>query len=467
MAGETIPQDTNARNAEYEAFIASKRPRAQAMGIEPHAMPDHLSDFQQACVGFALRQGRAALFEDTGLGKTRQELEFCRQATEYTGLPSLIFTPLAVARQIEREGLALGYNVRVVRDQSEVLPGINVCNYDRLDLIDAGAFGCVALDESDIIKNFAGKTSMALIAAFADTPFRLCATATPAPNDHIELGTHAEFLGVMSQSEMLVRWFLNDSNDTGTWRLKGHAIEPFWDWMASWAIMIETPADMGFDGSAYVLPPLNVIRHKAEAEARTMDGTLFGADVSATDMFAVKRHTSNARADVVGALVAREPAEPWVVWCDTDNEADALKARIPGAVEVRGSHPPERKERDLAAFSEGAARVIITKPSVAGMGLNWQHAARQAFVGRTFSYRAWYQAVRRSWRFGQKRPVDVHLVVAEGEDQIGRIIDRKADAHAEMKAAMRAATKRNMGIASMIKVPYLPTHEGRLPAWLK
>lgn len=449
----------------YEAFLASKQPRAMAFGIEPGPMPAHLFDYQAAATEFCLRQGRAALFLDTGLGKTICELEFARQAAAHTDRPALILTPLAVARQIEREGLRFGYTIRVVREASDVAEGINVCNYDRLDLLDADAFGCVVLDESSVLKNFAGKTTIALIATFADTPFRLCATATPAPNDHIELGTHAEFLGIMTQSEMLVRWFLNDSNDTGTWRLKGHAVEAFWDWMASWAVMAESPEDMGFDGSRFVLPPLNIIRHKVEAEARTMAGTLFGADVSATDIFAVKRHTASARAAGVAALCAAD-RQPWLVWCDVDAEADALMAAIPDAVEVRGSMTAEQKEARIGAFLDGAARVIVSKSSIMGMGLNMQHCRRMAFVGRSFSYERWYQAVRRCWRFGQTEPVDVHLIVAEGEDQIGRVIDRKTEVHADMKAAMRAATKRNMGLASVVKAPYMPTHQGRLPTWL-
>jgi hypothetical protein len=282
----------------------------------------------------------------------------------------------------------------------------------------------------------------------------------------MELGQHAEFLGIMRQQEMLVRWFINDTADTGTWRLKGHAVEPFWDWCASWAVMAETPADLGFDGSRFVLPPLRVHRHRAAGDVRAAAGSLFVGDVSATNMHAVKRQTADARAELVAALVAAEPEQAWVVWADTDYECDALMLRLPDAIEVRGSHSPDRKETSLAAFADGAARVIVTKPSVAGAGMNWQHAARQAFVGRSFSYEAWYQAVRRSWRFGQTRPVDVHLIVAEGEDQIGRVIDRKADDHATMKAAMRAASKRAQGRSSQVSVPYQPKLVGRLPSWL-
>lgn len=451
---------------DYAAFLASKAPRAAAVGIEPEPMPEHLFDFAGHATAFCLRQGRAALFLDTGLTKTRCQLEFSRQAIAASNGYGLVLTPLAVARQFEAEGISLGYDCRVVREQSDVRPGINICNYDRLDKLEASAFGCVSLDESSILKNFSGKMTRALIDAFAETPFRLCATATPAPNDHVELGTHAEFLGIMPQSDMLIRWFINDSNDTSTWRLKGHATEAFWDWCSSWAVMASSPDDLGFDGSRFILPALSVLRHKAIGEVRPMDGMLFAGDVSATNMHATKRQTADARSAVVADLVNADASEPWMVFCDTDHEADCLKALIPGAIEVRGSMTPERKETAIAAFLDGSRRVMISKPSIMGAGLNLQFCARMAFVGRSFSYEAWYQAVRRCWRFGQKRSVDVHLIVAEGEDQIGRVIDRKAEAHADMKAAMIAASKRAIQAQSVVKVKYDPQFIGRLPEWL-
>ncbi len=451
---------------EYDAFLLGKAPRFIASGIEPGPIHPALYDFQSLATAWCIRQGRAALFLDTGLGKTLCELEFCRQTAEATNGYALLFTELAVARQIEREAVKFGFDARVVRDQSEVRPGTNICNYDRLDKLDPTMFGSVTLDESGIIQNFMGKTTRALITAFADTPFRLAATATPAPNDHVELGTHAEFLGVMPQSDMLIRWFINDSSDTGTWRLKGHAVESFWDWVSSWAVMAERPEDLGFDGSRFTLPPLNIHRHKAIGNVKPAEGLLFAGDVSATNIHAVKRETSAARADVVSDLVAADPDHSWVIWCDTDDESAALISRIPDAIEVRGSLSPEKKEERFVRFAEHGGR-MITKPKIAAHGMNWQHADRMAFVGRTFSYKAWYQAVRRCWRFGQLWPVDVHIVVAEGEDQIGRVIARKAGAHAEMKRAMVAASRRNFMRSSEVRVKYNPTYKGRLPTWLQ
>jgi hypothetical protein len=411
---------------EYEEFLRRKLPRAASHGVacDESALAPALFDFQRHCAAFAVQQGRCGIYLDTGLGKTAIELAFADAALRLGGARrALLLAPLAVAQQIAREAdkLQIG-DVRVIRDQAGATPGINVCNYDRLDKIDPQAFDVVVLDEASILKSFTGKTTRALIDAFAAHRWRLSATATPAPNDHMELGQQAEFLGVMPSNEMLMRWFTADQTQMGRYRLKRHGEHDFWDWMASWSRLAQSPEDLGFDGSRYALPPLKIIRHMVAADVKPLDGTLFAYDTSATGVHTIKRQTTDARADSIAALVSYEEAEPWVIWCDTDYEADALIARIPDAAEVRGSHAIERKEETLAAFAAGQARALITKPSICGFGLNWQHAARVAFVGRSFSYEAWYQAVRRCWRFGQTRPVHVHIAVADGEDQIGRVI---------------------------------------------
>jgi superfamily II DNA or RNA helicase len=451
---------------DYSEFLASKRVAALPSGFEPWQCNPAMREDQRVATEFCLRQGRAALFLDTGLGKTFDELEWSYQAGERSNGVSLILTPLAVARQIEREAKRFGYNARVVRDQSEVRRGINICNYDRLDKLDASAFGSVALDESSCIKAFDGKTTMMITQMFARTPFRLCATATPAPNDHMELATHAEFLGLMSRSEMLTRWFIHDSNDTKQWRLKGHATEHFWDWVASWAVMAETPADLGYNATGFDLPELRVTRHRVASSVKPKPGTLFAANVSATDMFALKRQTCEARAGLVGDLVRSEPDHAWVIWCDTNEESAALSRRLPDAALVEGAMSIDDKEAALNAFATGDAPQIITKPSISGWGVNWQHADRMAFVGRTFSYESEYQAVRRCYRYGQHNAVHVHVAIAEGEDHIGRVVERKAEAHRAMKDAMRRATARNLGRASETRIPYHPTHIGRIPEWL-
>jgi superfamily II DNA or RNA helicase len=449
---------------DYLAFLASKAPRVMPSGLAvvPPLHPA-LKPHQRDCVAFGLKLGRWGCFLDTGLGKTLTQLEWCKHAAEATNGRALILTPLAVAAQIVREGQRFGYQVRQIRDQAQAAPGINVCNYDRLDLLTPAEFGAVALDESSILKSFTGRTTRQLIAAFEGARFRMAATATPAPNDHMELGQHAEFLGVMKSNEMLMRWFLADQTEMGRYRLKGHAVESFWDWMASWCRMAETPADLGHDASEYILPPLRVHRHKAAGDIRAPAGLLFAQDVSATTLHDVKRQTAEARAQAVASLVPQSGA--CLIWCDTDYEADALRDAIPEAIEVRGSMAAEIKERNLNAFALGDARVLVTKPSVAGFGMNWQHCQTMIFAGRSFSYEAWYQAVRRCWRFGQVKPVDCHLIVAEGEDQIGRVIDRKSADHTKMKRAMAAAMKR-AGREDKTRIPYQPTHTGRLPAWV-
>lgn len=454
---------------EYEKFLANKAPMAIASGLSKvPAMHKQLKPHQRDSVDFCLRQGRAGLFLDTGLGKTFCELEFSKHAAKATNGKALILTPLAVAKQIEREAIRFGYDARVVRDQSEVKKGINICNYDRLEKLEPDEFSVIVLDESSILKSFTGKTTRALISAFGAHQFRMAATATPAPNDHMELGNHSEFLSIMPVTDMLSRWFINDTS-TGSqqWRLKGHAANSFYDWMASWSRMAETPADMGHDASEYILPEMKIKKHKAQGATEVIfkDG-LFATAASATTMFDIKRQTAQARADVIAEIVLAENTEPWVIWCDTNEESDALKSRIPDAVEVRGSQAIEEKEARLAAFASGDARIIISKPSISGFGVNWQHCARMAFVGRTFSYEAWYQAVRRCWRFGQSRVVEVHLAVADGEDQIGRVIDRKSGDHILMRAAMAAAMKRSSSKSSSQKIKYSPTHKGNLPSWL-
>lgn len=454
--------------SDYATFLASKELSAPQRGLDsvPELEP-HLFLFQREAVAFGLRSGSWACFLNTGLGKTACELSWAMHAADASNGYALILTPLAVARQIEAEGRRWGYDVRVIRSQADAAPGINICNYDRLHLLEPESFGAVALDEASILKNFTGKVSQQLIQAFNGHRWRMVATATPAPNDHTELAQHSSFIGVMNRDEMLVRWFINDSGDTKSWRLKGHAVAPFFDWMSSWARMAEHPRDLGDDVEGFDLPSLETFRHHADEPETPITGGLFGGEMTATSMHDVKRQTIEARARVVSELVSSEPDEPWIVWCDTDYESDSLLSAIPGAVDVRGSHSVERKESTLANFAEGRQRVLISKPAVCGFGLNWQFCARVAFVGRSFSYESWFQAIRRCWRFGQTRPVHVHLVVAEGEDAIGRVIDRKAEDHVRLREEMVAAMKRAIGQESARRVGYEPRHKGRLPVWMK
>lgn len=458
---------------DYQSFLASKTLRAKEHGLQriPELAP-HLFPFQRMCVEHHLRTGSAGCFLDTGLGKTEIQLEFCQKAIEATNERALIWTPLAVAGQTKRRAEKYGYEARVIREQSDAGPGINICNYDRREKIDPAEFAIVSLDEASILKSFTGKTTRAMIDAFKGHRFKLVATATPAPNDHMELGNYAEFLEIMAANEMLSRFFINDTSTASQqWRLKGHAVSSFWDWMSSWARMAEKPSDLTGktnDDKGFALKPFELVRHKSSSDAIDRDLTdMFGAPkMSATSLHDVKRQTSANRSEVIAAAIASDPKECWLLWCDTNYEADALKSAVPDAVEIRGSQSIEEKEEKLEAFATGQVKRLIGKPSMIGFGLDWSHCARVAFVGRSYSYEDWYQAVRRCWRYGQKRKVQVHIAVDEGEAQIGRVIDRKAGDHGSMKREMTDAMRRAVGTSSAVKTAYLPHHKARLAPWM-
>lgn len=461
--------------ADYRRHVAAKRESAAALGfdVDEADLPAGMHPHQRHCTAFALRQGRSALFLDTGMGKTLAALEWARRCVERENKPALMLSPLAVAGQHAREAERWGIEAAIAREQPAALsPQIYFTNYERLHLFDPSAFCAVVIDESSVLKGLSGATSKALIEVFSRTRYRLAATATPAPNDHMEIGQHSAFLGVMRQTMMLNRWFIHDSADTGQWRMKGHAVKDFWSWVASWSRCVSRPSDLGFCDDGFVLPELRLRRHLIEVDRSEDAGAekngqarLFRMpEGSATSLHSEKRKTLGARADAIAARVAAEPDEPWLVWCDTDAEAEALTARLPDALEVRGSMAPELKEERLLAFADGGLRVLVTKPRIAGFGLNYQHCARQAFIGVTHSYEAFYQAVRRSWRFGQRRPVEVHVAVAETELSVWAAIARKADAHEDMKREMREAMRR--AVKAQGQDAYAPSRPLQLPPFL-
>lgn len=426
---------------DYDALIASKRKVSASFGFEPLPIKAPLFPWQKQIVEWAVRKGRCALFEDCGLGKTAQQLEWARQVHVKTGGSVLILTPLAVAAQTQREACKFGIEACVASSMDDVIgPGIWITNYEKLDKFDCAQFAGVVLDESSILKSFTGKTRRELTDAFASTPYRLACTATPSPNDYTELGQHAEFFGICSREQMLATYFINDTFNTGDWRLKRHAEREFWRWLASWAACISKPSDIGFADDGYILPPLNLRTITVSVDQSEQAGEdLFRiATLSATTMHREMRITSGARSDEVARLV-RESNEPWIVWCNTNDEADALCERIPEAIEVRGSDTPEKKQRLLADFSEGRARIIITKPSIAGFGLNWQHCRNLAFVGLSYSFEDFYQALRRSYRFGQTREVNAYIIQAETEGAIAKAIQSKIKQHEDMQRKMKQA----------------------------
>ena len=426
----------------YRQFIASKGIAASSHGFQPqHSWPG-LFPHQRATLEFACQKGRSAAFLDTGLGKSRVEAAAAAEFSAATGKPSLILTPLAVARQMVRECEAIGIDARVIREQSEVGPGVNVANYERLPKLDPAAFGGVVLDESSILKSFSGPTKRLLCDAFSATPYRLAATATPAPNDHMELGNHSEFLGHLGSMEMLCRWFVNDTSTASqNWRLKGHAQADFWRWVSSWSRTATLPSDLGGIDDGFILPPLHYELHTIEADITqdVPDGMLFRIpDGSATTIHREKRLTMEDRV-ARAAEIANSTAGAVIVWCETNDESSALAASIPDAVEVHGSMDLDAKVAALDAFTFGQRRVIVSKPKLAGLGLNWQHANTVIFASVSHSYEQHYQAVRRAWRFGQTKPVTCHVIISDTETSIWNNVQRKAADHARMKRAMAEA----------------------------
>lgn len=452
----------------YRRFIAARAVGEKMDSMIPSPFNDAMKAHQVAATEYALTIGKAAMFLDTGLGKSFCELEWARQVAEETGRPVLILTPLAVAGQMIREGQKFGIEARQIREQAEVdEPGIYVANYERLPKLDPDTFGGVVLDESSILKSFAGRTRNLLMDAFRDTQFKLAATATPSPNDHMELGNHAEFLGVMRQQEMLSKWFINDTSTASQeWRLKGHAVEDFWSWVASWSRCATLPSDLGGDDTGYVLPDIDRRLHEVAADrADDAGGLLFRIpELSATSFHNEKRLTLQARCERAAELANHD--RPVTVWCETNEESELLADLIDGAIEVRGDQKPEEKERRLLGFADGEYRAIVTKPKLAGFGVNWQHCAHAVFASISFSYEQHYQAVRRSHRFGQKERVRNDIVIADTEAAIWRAIHGKSEKHEEMKRRMSDAMRRAQS-ASDTRVKYDRPLGLAFPDWVR
>lgn len=459
---------------DYDSFVARKLSTVPPTGITGElCIPDSLFPHQRAIVQWALLRGRCAIFADTGLGKSRMQLAWAQEVHRHTGRSVLILAPLAVAAQTVREGADIGIEVAHVRDGGEVgIAGLYITNYERLHLFDPSAFGAVVLDESSCIKHHNTKTLAALLEAFDRTPFKLCATATPAPNDWTELGTHAEFLGICTRAEMLSEYFVHDGGETQTWRLKGHARAMFWRWVSTWGAMVRKPSDLGFDDSLYNLPPLNVHQHTVLIEnAAERVGQLFALEAqSLSERRDARKESVADRVSACAALVNADD-ERWLVWCDLNAESEMLTRAIRGAVEVKGADDPDHKERALTDFAAGKIRVLVSKPSIAGWGMNFQVCSRIAFVGVTDSWESYYQAVRRCWRFGQSRPVDVHIFASDLEGAVVANLRRKeADALAmaeSLSAETREAVMRNVVGLVRESNTYNAARRVSVPSWLR
>lgn len=456
----------------YADFLARKTAVVQSTGISQNCdLPDGLFPHQVDLVRWALRRGRAAIFADTGLGKSRMQLAWANAIHRAIGVDVLILAPLAVASQTVMEGAAIGIGVTLCRSGDDVRPGLNITNYERLHKFDASRFGAIVLDESSCIKHQETKTFATLVDLFRDTPYKLCATATPAPNDWTELGTHAEFLGICTRQEMLAEYFVHDGGETQVWRLKGHARKAFWRWVSTWGAMVRKPSDLGHDDSAYALPPLTVTDHISRADGYAAEeGMLFALEASSlSERRAARKASLDGRAKACAEMV-NASSDYWMIWCDLNAEADALRSLIPDAVEIRGTDDIDDKERKLADFTSGKIRVLLTKPSIAGWGLNAQHCANIAFVGVTDSFEAYYQAVRRCWRFGQKRPVSVHIFTSDMEGAVLTNIRRKeADALAmadSLSQETREAVNAEVHGQTRMVNNYQPRVRISAPAWL-
>lgn len=453
----------------YHSFLMQKSRTFEPCGFIADDVTDRAFSYQRDIIRWACRMGRAGIFADTGLGKTLMQTEWARLVAAKTDKPVIILAPLCVAQQTEKEANKFDILAKYCRED-EQLPGVVITNYERVDKFDVDQYGGVVLDESSILKSQTSKTREKITGLFSRTPYRLSCTATPSPNDYMELGNQSNFLGLMTQAEMLAMYFIHDGGSTQNWRLKRHGVEKFWQWLAEWGVFLTRPSDLGYDDSLHELPPLNFVEHRMST-GFVAQGQLFAKPVSTlSERRQIKRDTIDERIKLVADMV-NSSAESWIVWCDLNDESTAAAAAIPDAVEVQGSHTAEEKESRLMAFANGDARVLITKTSIAGFGMNYQHCRNMAFAGLNDSYESLYQAIRRCWRFGQNQQVNVHLVFCDEEWTIVDNLRRKKAEMDAMKEAMRQSIG-DLCASNLIgqkanKTDYNPTILMEVPAWLK
>lgn len=454
----------------YDAFIQTKEQECINAGFNPDESqyPESIKPHQRVSVTWACKRGRAALFFGTGLGKTLSQLTWADQVLRHTNKPVLVLAPLAVSRQTVREGQKFGINVlSAISGEDVKKPAIYITNYEKLDHFDCSIFGGVVLDESSILKGMMGKMRRLITDSFSETPYRLSCTATPSPNDFMELGTQSEFLGVMSQVEMLAMYFIHDGSDTSKWRLKGHGKSKFWEWLSTWAIFITSPTDLGFDGAEYELPSIHYHSHVIDT---VPDGSLFVEPAQSLIERNRARKESIEERCRLAADIANGLDEPCVIWCNLNDESELLKTLVDGAIEVKGSDKDEHKTNAMIQFADAEIKALVTKPKIAGFGMNWQSSRHCIFVGLSDSWESFYQAIRRQWRFGQLRDVHVHIVSADTEGAVVENIRRKDEQHEELSTAMmkhmRTLTQKTVLGATVEKTEYAPSVEMIIPEWL-
>lgn len=418
--------------------------------------------FQRDITRWALAKGRAAVFSDCGTGKSIVQLEWAHQVSKRTGGKVLIVAPLAVTEQTKREGEKFGIPVKVCASQKDVEDGISITNYEKLEHFVANEFVGVVLDESSILKSFTGKIRNQIISCFAKTPYKLACTATPAPNDYMELGNHSEFLGVMTRPEMLAMFFVHDGGQTSKWRLKGHAEDLYWQWMASWAVFMDNPKTLGYDDEGYDLPCLNVHEIVVDGDEPVVEA------LTLTQRRDARRNSLDERCKAAADLV-NQSDDQWVVWCDLNSESEKLHQLINDSVEIRGSDKPETKANAVLDFTNEKIRCLVSKSSIFGFGVNWQQCHNMIFVGLSDSYEQYYQAVRRCWRFGQDKPVDVYIIISKNEGCVKANIERKEQEAERMKLEMvkytKDITKKELQKTCRLSTPYVANTKMVLPEW--
>lgn len=467
---EQVAVEKGEQKMNYRDFLKSKEVESINAGfkIKPEQLNPMLFPFQRDIVKWAIQKGKAAIFSDCGTGKTMMQLEFANQIVKRTGGKALVVAPLSVVSQTKKEGLKFGIPVNICRTHKDVKEGINITNYEMLDHFDANAFICVVLDESSILKSFTSRTRNLLIDKFQRTPYRLACTATPSPNDQSEIGNHAEFLGIMSRTEMLATYFIHDGSDTSKWRLKGYGEKKFWEWVATWAICVRNPADLGYTNDRFELPKLNLIEKIVSSPPQ--EGMLVAIRAETlSERRAARKKSMDRRIDVAKKLVDASP-EQWLIWCDFNAESKALKEAIKDSVEVVGSDNPDYKAQTALDFADGKIHALVSKSSIYGFGMNFQTCHNMIFCGISDSYEMFYQAVRRCWRYGQEHNVNVYIVISEAELNVLDNIKRKQAQMDKMQdnmvSLMHDVTMSEIRHTTRITDTYDPEERMVIPEWI-
>jgi superfamily II DNA or RNA helicase len=454
---------------DYKTFLSKKEFTFNSKGIEVDNVNKWLFPYQADIVKWALRKGRCAIFADCGMGKTGMQVEWANYVHLNTKKPVLLLAPLAVASQTILEAKTnLDVDIKYVINQSEVINGLNITNYERLDNFDFTKFDGIVCDESSIIKSFSGKIRTQILTNIRNVQYRLACTATPSPNDIMELGNHSEFVGAMSREEMLSMFFVHDGGETSKWRLKGHAKEAFWNWVCSWAVMISKPSDLGYSNEGFELPNIHYHQHICSVDTPTV-GYLFPVQASGLQERIKQRSATIDLRAKKAAEIINESDDSWLVWCDRNGESEYIKKNTK-CIEITGSDKSDIKEKKLLGFASGEIDSITTKPKIAGFGMNWQRCHNMIFLGLSDSYESFYQSVRRCYRFGQKNEVHVHIVIAETEGNVLANIQRKEKDAIYMRDSMIAnmidLQSKEIRSTKANKTEYLPTKEITIPSFL-